>query len=184
MAAPVECAHENDVRYLFDVNYFGALKAVQAAIPYLKQSGGSIVLVSSVGGQLPIVFDSFYSSSKAALEMLARGLYGELKHYRIRVTAVLPGGTATAFTYKRKVYPDEENGSYSQDVKKAVAALANIEQGGMAAGEVAEAIYQCVVSEHPPVVKVCGAKNAFYVTMGKLSPQKVTLYLNQRMYNV
>ena len=72
MAAPIEYAKESDYRYLFDVNFFGALKAMQAAIPFMKNSGGRIILVGSLGGELPIIFDSFYSSSKAALEMLVR----------------------------------------------------------------------------------------------------------------
>ena len=39
MAAPIEYAKENDYRYLFDVNFFGALQAMQAIIPQMKQKG-------------------------------------------------------------------------------------------------------------------------------------------------
>ncbi|MBD5584664.1 MAG: SDR family NAD(P)-dependent oxidoreductase, partial [Clostridia bacterium] len=109
MAAPIEYAKESDYRYLFDVNFFGALKSVQAVIPVFKDGGGRIILVGSLGGDLPISFDSFYSASKSALEMLCRSAYSELKPYGIKVTGLLPGGTATAFTFKRKVYDSEEN---------------------------------------------------------------------------
>lgn len=183
MAAPIEHAKESDVRYLFDVNYFGALKAVQAALPFLKKSRGNIVLVGSLGGDIPIIFDSFYSSSKAALEMLARSAYSEMKPYGVGVTAVIPGGTATNFTFKRKVYPDEENKGYSRSVNKAVAALANFEQSGMPAAVVAEDIYKIIVSDKPPVVKTCGAKNVTYRFMGRVLPEKWTLYLNDKAFN-
>lgn len=183
MAAPIEFARDSDVRYLFDVNFFGALSAMQNVIPYFKGRGGRIVLVGSVGGELPICFDSFYSASKSALEMLARAAYSELKTYNIHVTAVLPGGTATEFTFKRKIYTDEENKGYSKKVNRAVAALANIEQGGASPASVAEDIYTVLTEDKPPVIKTCGIKNGAYVMLSRMMPQKLTLVLNERMYN-
>lgn len=182
MAAPIEYAKETDYKYLFEVNYFGALKAMQRAIPFMKRRGGKIVLVGSLGGDVPVIFDSFYSSSKAALEMLARAAYSELNHYGISVTALLPGGTATNFTYKRKVYSEELNGSYCKSVNRAVAALANMEQSGMKPSRVAEDIYKLLTSDKPPVVKTCGAKNATMRFATRVMPEKLTLYLNERMY--
>ena len=182
MAAPIEYAKESDYRYLFDVNFFGALKAVQAVIPFMKGKGGRIILVGSLGGELPIMFDSFYSASKSALCMLVREAYSELKPYNIKVTAFLPGGTATGFTYKRKIYSDDENKAYAHDVNKAVAALAHMEQNGMSASAVAEDIYKLILSDKPPVVKVSGTKNSAYRLMSHVMPEKVTLYFNDRMY--
>lgn len=82
MAAPVEHAEEKDYRYLFDVNYFGAVRAVQCAVPFMKERGGRIVLVSSMGGLFPVAFDSFYSSSKAAVDMLVKSAALELEPIR------------------------------------------------------------------------------------------------------
>jgi len=183
MAAPIEYAKESDYRYLFDVNFFGALQAMQAVIPQMKQKGGRIILVGSLGGDLPIIFDSFYSSSKAALEMLCRAAYSELKPYGIKVTGVLPGGTATGFSFKRKVYTTEENKAYSGSVNKAVAALANMEQSGMSPVAVAEIIYGVLMEENPPVIKSCGVKNAMYRAFTRIMPEKLTLKINERMYN-
>lgn len=183
MAAPIEYVKEEDYRYLFEVNYFGALAAMQTVIPFMKQKGGKIVLVGSIGGDLPIFFDSFYSSSKAALEMLCRAAYGELKPYNIGVTGVLPGGTATNFTFKRKVYTDEENKAYSKSVNKAVAALANMEQSGMSPDAVAEIIFNVLESDKSPVIKTCGVKNTVFRLASRMMPEKVTLRLNGRMYN-
>lgn len=183
MAAPIEYVKEQDYKYLFEVNYFGALKAVQAVIPFFKSRGGKIILVGSLGGDLPISFDSFYSSSKAALEMFCRSAYSELKPYGIKVTGLLPGGTATAFTFKRKVYTDEENKSYSGKVNRAVAALANMEQGGMAPSAVAEITYNLLVTDNPPVIKTCGTKNTMFRLFSRIMPEKFTLRINERMYN-
>ncbi len=182
MAAPIEYAKESDYRYLFDVNFFGALKAMQAVIPFMKTNGGKIILVGSLGGELPILFDSFYSASKAALEMLAREAYLELKPYNIKVTAFLPGGTRTEFTFKRKVYSEDENKSYSQSVSRAAGALADMEQNGMSPGEVADGICNIVYADKPPVVKASGFKNSAYRIMSHVLPEKLTLYFDDRMY--
>lgn len=183
MAAPIEHAKESDYRYLFDVNYFGALQSMQAVIPLFKNKGGRIILVGSLGGDLPISFDSFYSSSKAALEMLCRAAYSELKPYGIKVTGLLPGGTATNFTFKRKIYSDDENKSYSGSVNRAVAALANMEQSGMSPDAVAEIIYNLLITDKPPVIKICGVKNTMFRLFSRVLPEKVTLKINERMYN-
>lgn len=182
MAAPIEYAKESDYRYLFDVNFFGALKAMQAVIPFMKSNGGKIILVGSLGGELPILFDSFYSSSKAALEMLAKEAYLELKPYNIKVTALLPGGTRTEFTFKRKVYSSDETKTYSQKVDSAVSALSDMEQRGMSPVKVAEDIYNILLSDKPPVVKVSGFKNSTYRIISHIIPEKVTLYFDDRMY--
>lgn len=182
MAAPIEHAKESDYRYLFDVNFFGALKAMQACIPFMKQKGGKIILVGSLGGDVPILYDAFYSASKAALEMLAKEAYCELKPYGIGVTAFLPGGTATGFTQKRKVYSDEENKNYADSVSRAAEALSSMEQNGMSPAAVAEDIYGVILSDKPPVVKASGFKNSAYRIVSHIIPEKVTLYFDTRAF--
>lgn len=182
MAAPIEHARESDYKYLFEVNFFGALRAMQAAIPFMKKEGGKIVLVGSLGGDVPIVFDAFYSASKAALCMLAREANVELNAYRIHVTALLPGGTATNFSFKRKVYNADENGSYYKNVNRAVAVLANMEQSGMKPSRVAEEIYKLLISERPPIVRACGAMNTAKRIASRVIPERLTLYLDERVF--
>ncbi len=182
MAAPIEHVRESDFRYLFEVNFFGALKAVQTVIPYMKRKGGRIILVGSLGGDIPIIFDSFYSASKAALEMLARGANQELKGYGIKVTAILPGGTATGFTFKRKIYSEDSSGGYAKNLNRAVEALAKIEQGGMSASAVAEDMYKVINADNPPLIKTCGARNTAYRILSRVLPEKLTLYMTEKRY--
>lgn len=182
MAAPLEYADPKDYRYLFEVNYFGALRAMQAVVPYMKKRGGKIVLISSMAGLFPVAFDGFYSSSKAALDMLAKSADIELSPFNIRVTSVQPGGTSTSFTFKRKIYSDEDNKDYSSRVNKATAALANMEQGGLNAGEVAKLVADVIAMKKPPCEIQCGKKNKFYAFAGRILPENFSLYLNKKMY--
>ena len=182
MAAPIEYAEEKDYRYLFDVNYFGAVRAIQSAVPYMKERGGRIVLVSSMGGLFPVAFDSFYSSSKAAVDMLVRSAALELEPHGIRVCSVQPGGTSTAFTFKRKVYGDAENGEYAEKVRLATAVLADMEQGGMSAGEVARSVAEAVCGKNPPLLLQCGGWNKFCAMAKRVLPDKTTQFINKKIY--
>lgn len=183
MAAPVEYAGSGDYRYLFEVNYFGAIEAIRAATPYLKKRGGRVILVGSLGGEMPIPYDGFYSSSKAALQMLARECDMELRPQGIRVSALLPGGTATDFTFNRRVYGEEENKNYASAVKKASAALANMEQGGENPSLVAAAILRLAEKKNPPPVCSVGGKSAFMRFMNKVLPERVTDWALRKKFN-
>ena len=183
MAAPLEHAKSGDYRYLFEVNFFGAIEALKAATPFLKKKGGRVILVGSLGGDMPIPFDGFYSASKAALCMLARESDLELKPSGVRVSAILPGGTATDFTYSRRVYGADESKGYAPSVKKASAALANMEQGGMNPSLVASSIVKLVEKRNPPPVAVAGGKNNMVRYLYKLMPERVTDWLVRKKFN-
>jgi glucose 1-dehydrogenase len=73
--------------------------AQTAAIRMRAQGdGGSIVFTSSVTGHQAHKHLTAYGMSKAAIEMLARGLVVELSPYGITVNAVAPGATLTERT--------------------------------------------------------------------------------------
>ncbi len=183
MAAPIEYARSGDYRYLFEVNYFGAVEALRAAAPFLKRRGGRAILVGSLGGGMPIPYDSFYSSSKAAIEMLAREADIELRPHGVRVCALLPGGTSTDFTYSRRVYGEEESLSYAPSVKKASAALANMEQGGMNPSLVADAVMKLAEKHNPPPVSAAGRKNNFLRFAAKVLPERMTDWMVRKKFN-
>ena len=183
MAAPIEYAKSGDYRYLFEVYYFGAVEALRAAAPFLKRRGGRAVFVGSLGGALPIPYDSFYSSSKAALELFARGADLEFRPHGVRVSALLPGGTATDFTYSRRVYGEEESLGYAPSVKKASAALANMEQGGMNPSLVANAVIRLAERKNPPTVSAVGGKNSILMAAGRVLPMRVTDWFIKKRFN-
>jgi NAD(P)-dependent dehydrogenase (short-subunit alcohol dehydrogenase family) len=79
-------------REAFDVNLFGSLRAVKAAIPCLKRrGGGSVVFVGSQIMRRVFAGRGPYAASKAALLTSAQVLARELGPYGIRVNTVVPG---------------------------------------------------------------------------------------------
>lgn len=81
------------------VNLRGAFNGVHAVLPHLKErGGGAIVNMASVAGRrISFGGGSNYSASKAGLLGFTRHAAYELAPDHIRVNAVCPGPTATAF---------------------------------------------------------------------------------------
>ena len=75
-----------------NINFYGALHMIQAALPHLQQTGaGKIVNIASLGGKIGVPHMLPYVASKFALVGLSEGLHSELRHHGVRVTTVNPG---------------------------------------------------------------------------------------------
>ena len=80
------------------VNLRGTMLVMREAIRHMQAAGrgGSIVNISSVSGERELVFhNAAYGASKAGMTNLTRVAALEFGADKIRVNAVLPGGTAT-----------------------------------------------------------------------------------------
>jgi len=85
-------------RETFDTNFFGALQAMQAVIPVMKQQGeGTIINISSVAGHIPLPFHAIYSATKFALNAVGKAARVELSQSGIHVLTVCPGYVRTDF---------------------------------------------------------------------------------------
>jgi glucose 1-dehydrogenase len=85
---------------VMEVNLGGSFFLTQSAANQMKQqeSGGSILLMSSVTGHQAHKDLAAYGMSKAALEMLAKNLVIELSPFKININAIAPGATLTERT--------------------------------------------------------------------------------------
>lgn len=85
-------AEEDDIRRVFETNFFGALWMVMRVGRKLKpRGGGSIVNVTSRLASRGAPNMAIYSASKGALLALTRSAAVELAETGIRVNAVAPG---------------------------------------------------------------------------------------------
>ncbi|MDR1618817.1 MAG: SDR family NAD(P)-dependent oxidoreductase [Treponema sp.] len=169
LAGPAEtCAAEDAVRQM-EVNYFGALRLLGAALPAMRERRrGLVILVGSVGGIFSIPFQTLYSSSKAALAMLGEGLRLELRPFNIRCSLVLPGDVRTGFTAARRSISCPE--VYRRAMKGAVAVMERDERRGMPPEAVARAIADLARKKHPPAHRVLGGTYRLFVFLNRLLP--------------
>ncbi len=80
------------------VNVKGIWKCCKAVVPVMRKNGGSIVNVSSLAGVFGAPMFLHYTTSKAAVVGMSRGLARELGRDNIRVNAIAPSGVQTEAT--------------------------------------------------------------------------------------
>lgn len=86
----------DELRRQFDVNVFGAVAAMRAVLPYMRQRRrGHVLNITSMGGYITMPGISYYCGSKFALEGISEALGKEVAPFGIAVTAVAPGSFRT-----------------------------------------------------------------------------------------
>lgn len=92
---PFERMPLDSFRSEMELNFFGAVKVLQQAMPKLKKTpGASVVLFSTVAVQNGLSFHSSIAGAKGALEGLTRSLAAEYAP-KVRVNAIAPSLTDT-----------------------------------------------------------------------------------------
>jgi 3-dehydrosphinganine reductase len=96
-------------RSMMDVNYFGTVYVIKAALPAMIQRGsGHIINISSMAGFLGAFGYSAYGASKFAVRGFSDVLRSEMKPLGIRVSIVFPPDTDTAqLAYEAPFKPPE-----------------------------------------------------------------------------
>src|SRR6202049_4481696 len=115
-------------RDTFETNFFGALEAMQAVIPVMKQQGsGTIINISSVAGHIPLPFHAVYSATKFAMNAIGKAARIELKSSGINVLTICPGYVRTGFganavkgAEQKQVRPAQVRGISAERVAKGV----------------------------------------------------------------
>jgi len=176
VAAPLEYIQESDYRYLFEVNFFGFVSCLQRLLPALRHSFGTACVIGSIESLCPVPFDTFYASSKAALNAFIVGLQAELKPKNVRLISVLPNGTQTDFSYARKIYPQNRVSDYGDALQASVKRLEQIEQTGYAPERVASDVFRACIETGSPLL-CSGFKTKLYRLAFRLLPLPLLLLL-------
>lgn len=95
-----------------DVNFFGAVRLLQACLKGLKKSANpSVVLYSTVAVQTGMGFHAGIASAKGAIEGLTRSLAAEWAPSKIRVNAIAPSLTETPLAAALLSTPERKEAS-------------------------------------------------------------------------
>jgi NAD(P)-dependent dehydrogenase (short-subunit alcohol dehydrogenase family) len=155
LVGTIEEANEADVRALYDANFFGTLRVIQAVLPILRQQrGGHILGVSSSLAIAARPLIGFYCSTKWAVEGLHESLAQEVRAFGIKVTILEPGAYATEFGTPKSLRFAEGMDAYDDLRKRVLGGLRSEERGDPQA--TAKAILQLVDAENPPLRFVFG----------------------------
>jgi NAD(P)-dependent dehydrogenase (short-subunit alcohol dehydrogenase family) len=156
----IEEAAAAEVRRVFEVNFFGPLQVIQAALPFLRaQRRGHIVNISSIAGLAPLPGSGIYAATKFALEGLSESLAKEVGSLGIRVTLVEPGALRTDFLSAHSMRTASGSiAAYAETSGKTVHYLREI--AGQQPGDpvrAARAIIEAVEAKEPPLHLVLGS---------------------------
>ncbi len=88
---PVETLSPADWQRVMDVNLTGTFNVVRLGIPLVRESRGTIIIMSSAAGRLGYPNRAPYAVSKWGLVGLAKTLSAELGPDGVSVNAILPG---------------------------------------------------------------------------------------------
>ena len=96
-ATPLEFVPEDEHRLIMEVNYFGAIRLMQAVLPSMRERGsGRIINVTSGAGRFATANQVPYTASKFALEGASEALAQEVARFGIQVSLIEPGIVETA----------------------------------------------------------------------------------------
>ena len=87
-----------ELRRMFEVDFFAPVRLAQMLLPLLSRSGGSIVNISSVAALVPVPCMGAYSAVKAALKSFSATLRAEASLQNVKVITVCPGRISTGFS--------------------------------------------------------------------------------------
>jgi NAD(P)-dependent dehydrogenase (short-subunit alcohol dehydrogenase family) len=98
IAGSIEELSDLEFRQTMDVNVFGTINVIRAAMPHLREQGsGHIINFSSTAGYKGYPCAASYNAAKFAIIGLSEALAEEVKPFGVKVTAVAPGYFRTNF---------------------------------------------------------------------------------------
>jgi len=130
IAGPLEETPILEAERQFDVNVLGVARVARLALPALRSSGGSLIVIGSMAGQIGVPFQAYYAASKFAIEGLVDSLRMELEGTGARATVVQPGDFRTGFTQARSVYGLGDESPYALKGRRAIAVMEQSESQG------------------------------------------------------
>jgi short-subunit dehydrogenase len=210
---PIETLSIDHAKEQIDLNYFGHLRVLQNALPYMKKDGGLIVNVASLAGYIPMPFHSHYSSSKAALRMLTETLRLELLPFNIRIVSLDPGVINTPFNvnmHTPQAGSGEETYEYTEEnsittLKKLLNALPTPKTSpyypaarqtwetvvrnmirGPSPQIVANKLYKIIRSKNPKVHYISSnfIQRFGYFLMRRVTSDKLKIFITRKFYGI
>lgn len=131
--ATAKLANSNvdEMENMIQLNVTALTRLTSAVLPGLLNRGeGLIISISSIAALSPELLNGVYSGTKAFVISLTQSLHHEVKDKGIRVQAVLPGATSTAFWDRANFPVHNLPGEIVMSAAEMVdASLAGLDQG-------------------------------------------------------
>jgi NAD(P)-dependent dehydrogenase (short-subunit alcohol dehydrogenase family) len=179
--APVEALPIAQWRKQFEVNLFGHVAMIQALMPSLLGSSGTVVNISSVGGKVALPTYPAYAGSKFAMEALSDSLRREVGRLGVKVVVVEPGAVKTAMAERGVATADGlKDGMTADQLQRygeLIDAMSNLarsfDKDGVSSERAAKVIAKAATASHPRTRYTIGRDAAILVRLSRVLPDRV-----------
>ena len=174
ITGPIEDTPTNEMRKVFETNFFGAIDMMKAVLPQMrKQQSGTIINVTSIAGYMGLPFRGVYSATKGALDLVSEAIRMEVKEFGIQIATIAPGDVATNIAAGRYHTPVFENSAYKEKYQMNLDLMDSHVDSGMDPIKMAEKIHQIINLKQPNVHYRVGAfMEKFSTLLKKILPSK------------
>jgi NADP-dependent 3-hydroxy acid dehydrogenase YdfG len=167
LRAPLETVPVSEVKQLFDLNTFGALRVSQAVLPQMRERGvGKLIFVSSIQGRIAIPLIGPYAASKWALEAIAETLAIEAGHFGVSVSVLQPGAVSSGGAERALSFLEDDN-----PYRPLLDQLAGFRSNPVTVDEVAAAAVAAIEDPHAPFRIPVGAPAISILAARKNAPE-------------
>jgi NAD(P)-dependent dehydrogenase (short-subunit alcohol dehydrogenase family) len=137
-----------EVREIFETNYFGTVRMLLAVTPVMReQRSGTIVNMSSLAGRMVFGCHGHYSAAKWALEGLSEALSFEMAEFNVRVAVIEPGSVPTPAWQKGTPPPADTH--YARSLERLGQWATHTMKNPAAPLDVAVAVAHAIESDRP-----------------------------------
>ncbi len=145
---------------MMEVNYLGAVRAIQAHLPLLRAAHGTLVINSALMARTVMPFNGGYAASKAALESWADQLRREIAPHGVRVSCIRAAAIATPLEAKQDASSVPEGGPYPDQHAFVEGGLVMMrkeaDKAKVQPERVAELVQRLIEKRRPPLKPIVG----------------------------
>ncbi|MFY0603266.1 MAG: SDR family oxidoreductase [Flavobacteriaceae bacterium] len=175
ITGPIEDTPTDEMRKVFDTNFFGAIDVMKAVLPQMRsQKSGLIINVTSIAGYMGLPYRGVYSATKGAFELITEAARMEVRAFGVYMTNIAPGDFATNIAAGRYHTPVFKDSPYKEKYQENLDLMDAHVDRGMDPSKMAKKVFQIIHTKRPRVhYKVGGFMEKFSIVLKRILPDKV-----------
>lgn len=181
ISGAMEFEPQADIEKIIDVNFLGVVNCCSSALPYLRESKGLIMNVSSLAAEFATPFQAMYSATKMAIIAFSNALKNEVRPFGVRITCALPGSVKTGFTDSR-IKNDKVETPYTKRENRSVEYMEKCEIEGVSPQKIAKVICKKAERKNPPLSFAIGFPYKIARLAYRIFPQKFVSFVLYQIY--
>ena len=184
ITGPAETMKMDDVKRVFDTNFFSQLNLIQTVLPHMRlKNMGLIINVTSIAGYLGLPFWSAYCASKASFRIIAESLNIELKKYNVNIVNIAPGDYKTEILNNRRDSDNPSSSPYFHEYEKIIKSVNGKMNHGRDPIEVANLVLKIIKEKKPKINYIVGGFLEKKITLKSLLPDKLFQKIIMKLYS-